>query len=1037
MIATLATGLPLRAAESWHAHEGPSGTESVRPFPSTPQQINSTPDSSDEEQPEGIEARKPSLAFPPKVEVDAGSAKPELARPMPLGPIRRPLADDSESESTTTTPNSNPAARATPDPAFATVSANSGPETVGVVTLGGSQASEDEADGVVSLQNNRKLRRPPPLAVESAAAIESPADDSSLPAIIMLDGYEEMDIDSAVQQPQYNSWTSPRGIGPIAPPSNRIRGIQGRAGYFAFDTFGRDSSLSDLELMPYVVDGENVYYGDMRFFVAEGDRMGTNVGLGLRHINDTQTGYVGGSIWFDYDRFYEKSFYQLGLGLEATLDQFEIRGNGYLPLNQGDQELGTQLLTSRVEGSNLHVYSSTSLMRPMSGFDWEVGLTVPFEEWILRGYVGSYHFFADDSETINGLKARGEVDWGHLNLSTTVTHDDTYGTDVMLGVGVEWPQIADQPQGLNTAMTPLRFARRNHNIIVDRDYRINETVVPLNQPGQNPEPSIPAPGGSGGSGNLITDALLAPSDMWDGTLDWDGRDVPEDPDRVNYKPVAHYAIVPFQDVTGDFIVPVVAFSKGGIASVTFHVEGSEAVVNAPQIVSAYAGNPFEAYVVKLDASEFPEHDGAFEVYATVQPKDPSAQARVISLPLFSNINGTLPTAKSYVDANNGSDTTGDGSSANPFATITEARNSLVASGKVDGGTIILRDGEYEYSNASAEAVLNERWLTIKPDTGHQPVINATGDSLSGGLATNRIKIEGVTLDASNSEPVFLINSSIARLPDSSLWLDKLTYTGRGAHVQGRVANGFESIYYTDLTFQDTKDAAILGVLARNITIKNIGSDAFTQTRAVIGGNVEQIDPGDTDFHPDIWQFWGDDLENILLYGVWTSEDVVSQGVFFRAVEKVYDVAVVNSVLRSSDNAGISSQFRVADVSHVYMRGSTFGQSLHLRSGETTDFVSMKHFDISGNIFTRVTADELVGDKAFDESFGNRWVDNFFIDDRYTAGEVAGIGNPDWDNDLLIPGQDGNLTTDSSQDLLLDVLGNVRMAGNDFIGALTQ
>ncbi|TWT57723.1 hypothetical protein KOR42_10890 [Thalassoglobus neptunius] len=1025
VIATLATGLPLRAADSWHAHTSSSGSESVRPFPTTPQPVTSDSDTHSDSQPEDRETRKPSLAFPPKVDVDSGSAKPELAKPMPLAPIRRPLAGTAESDSEETP--LAPATNSNPDPAFATVSANSGPESVGVVTLGASQPSDAETDGVVTLQPDRKLRRPPPLAVESTTLPELPASDSSLPAIIMLDGYEEMDIDSAVQQQQqYNSWTSPRGLGPIVPPSNRIRGVQGRAGYFGFDTFGRDSSLSDLEIMPYVVDGENVYYGDMRFFVAEGDRMGTNVGLGLRHINDSQTGWMGGSVWFDYDRFYEQSFYQLGLGLEATLDQFEIRGNGYLPLNQGDQELGTQLLTSRVDGDNLVIYSSTSLMRPMSGFDWEVGLSIPFEEWILRGYAGSYHFFADDSESINGLKARAEVDWGHLNLSTTVTHDDTYGTDVMVGVGVEWPQLADRPEGLNSAMSPLRFARRNHNIIVDRDYRINETVVPLNQPGQTPEPSVPAPGGSG---DLITDALIAPSDMWDGTLEWDGRDVPEDPERVNYKPIAHYAIVPFQDVTGDFIVPVVAFSKGGIASVTFHVEGSEAVVNAPQIVDAYAGNPFEAYVVKLDASEFPEHDGAFEVFATVQPNDPSAQARVISLQLFSNINGTLPTAESYVDANNGSDTTGDGSAANPFATITQARESLGASGEVEGGTIILRNGEYDYATGITSDVLNERWLTIKAEDGHDPVINARGETGSRGLRALRVKIDGVDLDASVTDEDFLIRSNLGQMPDSSLWLHNLAYTGRGAGVSGRVSSGFENIYYTDFSATEAKDGAVLGRLARNVTIGVIGSDAFTATDAVIGGHVADTGNANIEYHPDIWQWWFPDIENKLLYGVTTGDQVSAQGVFLRGIDEARDIAVVNSVFKTQSPA-LSSQIMVKELSHLLMYGNTFDQSLHLRDDGHSQ-VLHEHFDIVGNVFLR-TSSEITGQG--DGVNGNRWVDNYTIETDFLSETGIQSGTPDWDPGTLIPTSGGNLTSELESLLLLDTSGNLRPSTGSVLGA---
>jgi peptidoglycan hydrolase-like protein with peptidoglycan-binding domain len=146
-------------------------------------------------------------------------------------------------------------------------------------------------------------------------------------------------------------------------------------------------------------------------------------------------------------------------------------------------------------------------------------------------------------------------------------------------------------------------------------------------------------------------ATIAPSVSWDGTIDSAGVP-PTDPARTTFKPTAHFTIPPYQDVTADFDVPVMAFAKGGIEKVRFYVEGNTVDVTAPMRYTGHEGNPYEAYVVRLDASEFPDQDGAFRVYAEVYPNDVTAQRRVISLDLWFNDGGTLTGSgvTAYVDS---------------------------------------------------------------------------------------------------------------------------------------------------------------------------------------------------------------------------------------------------------------------------------------------------------------------------------------------------------------------------------------------------
>lgn len=145
-------------------------------------------------------------------------------------------------------------------------------------------------------------------------------------------------------------------------------------------------------------------------------------------------------------------------------------------------------------------------------------------------------------------------------------------------------------------------------------------------------------------------ATIAPSGSWSGTAG-SGGGAPTDPTRTTFKPTAHFTIPPYQDVVSDFDIPVMAFAKGGIEKVRFYVEGNTVDVTSPIRYTEHEGRPYEAYVARLDASEF-SRDGAFRVYAEVYPNDATAQRRVISMDLWFNGGGTLSGSgvTAYIDS---------------------------------------------------------------------------------------------------------------------------------------------------------------------------------------------------------------------------------------------------------------------------------------------------------------------------------------------------------------------------------------------------
>ena len=178
-----------------------------------------------------------------------------------------------------------------------------------------------------------------------------------------------------------------------------------------------------------------------------------------------------------------------------------------------------------------------------------------------------------------------------------------------------------------------------------------------------------------------------------------------DPSQFGYNDnaIANWDVVPNQTFTGDFNVGVVAFHNSGIDHVAFSVNGG-----AWTNVSAMTANPQTAntsgignanasgiveYWATLQASDFTT-DGQVEVRAIAYPK--IGVPRVLSsLYLNSNSNGSLTRQPVYVSTT-GSDSTGDGTQAKPFATIFRAAKSM-NNGTVKNGLIYLLPGDYSWA----------------------------------------------------------------------------------------------------------------------------------------------------------------------------------------------------------------------------------------------------------------------------------------------------------------------------------------------------
>ena len=391
----------------------------------------------------------------------------------------------------------------------------------------------------------------------------------------------------------------------------------------------------------------------------------------------------------------------------------------------------------------------------------------------------------------------------------------------------------------------------------------------------------------------------------------------------NEMAIANWDVVPYQTLDTPFNLGVVAFHANGIKTVTFSVNGGpwksvSAMTANPQTANTsgvgQATNGIVEYWLTLDPSLFPS-DGPIEVRAVAYPNNGVPRALA---PLYLNVNAhhTLNPLSLYVSPA-GSDSTGDGSAAKPFATIQRAANYWMyknsSTTPIDGSTIYLQPGNYQLtSTAYYFPNTSTGWLNIQPVPGvdrSQVVISGWGDPNTDqgwGLRTKLMHFSNITFAPQNAT-----NQSIFRTTtgtQSSLWLDQCVLTGPGAAVDaGWTSNNFVAIYITNTSQSECRDS-LGGTLIRSVSVYHIGSDAFSNSRTVINSSAIAtgfgLDPATDTFHADIYQFYnpGNTTQNVILYGVTADVGGMTggQGFFAGAGESLKDIAFVNCTVTNQD-----------------------------------------------------------------------------------------------------------------------------------------
>ena len=387
--------------------------------------------------------------------------------------------------------------------------------------------------------------------------------------------------------------------------------------------------------------------------------------------------------------------------------------------------------------------------------------------------------------------------------------------------------------------------------------------------------------------------------------------------------VARWDSVEHQMFDGRIRVGVAAFHGAGIDRVEFSVEGGEWAA-----VAEMAENPdtnVVGYYVTLDADDFA--DGEIELRAVAFPVE--GETRVLE--------------KFNLNANAGRSLTGRTVYAVPGDDLMER---VTAAG--DGGRVLLAAGTYErfsHSKWNDPARNFKQYTTIEsaPGVGRDEVV------IRGGFRPylKRMHVKDLTLDASERGAYHSENHG-------ALWLDgvRLTHMDDGAWARHNTrfmnSGGFEGMqkFATDVYVHAMPNALIDFDFVRDSHVEDVSSDVFQNSRAVFNSTVGSYQRRDPVHHPDVLQYFGGNLDNILVYGVQTV-GVEAQGIFIQYAgdgvgemgpddASMRNSAFVDITLRHTPTSGYKSQLS-GRLEHVIFKDVDFGrQSFLLRNDFTPE-----------------------------------------------------------------------------------------------------
>lgn len=280
-------------------------------------------------------------------------------------------------------------------------------------------------------------------------------------------------ISPAVVQPSLSQTLEPEPAPTTSTSSIDLRvrpsfGVDYQTHGGGFRDFGSIEGLIPLSQTP----GLDIWFLQGRMRLDTDGQAGGNLLLGYRALTDNSEPMWGGYVGFDVQGSDEQTFYQLGAGFERISDDWELRGNVYLPV--GDRTTDTTQTGDPFFQGNQLLFPTTRQVA-MAGADAEVGGEIADLGNLgsLDAYTGLYYYWHSEVDNILGGRVGLELNPSNLfDIRIGLDHDNYFGTRVSLQTGFTWGGASrgeDTPELVTALGRPIERTMPIWVIADDRD----------------------------------------------------------------------------------------------------------------------------------------------------------------------------------------------------------------------------------------------------------------------------------------------------------------------------------------------------------------------------------------------------------------------------------------------------------------------------------------------------------------------------------------------------------------------------------------
>ncbi len=267
---------------------------------------------------------------------------------------------------------------------------------------------------------------------------------------------------------------------------------------------GVDGNTSVELRIPLNQTPENFFYLSPQVRVFNNGRIGSNLAVGYRSLNDVAKYVLGGYLAYDNRDTGAQFFHQISAGLEFFEESWNMRLNAYLPVGKTNTQVSETLLNSGTfQGTQFLVDRERRFDAALGGVELEAGTIITTgDTGYLRPYVATYYYSGTNSIGALGIKGGLGFDGDLINAGLSIQNDRIFGTSILFNIGINLsnrsPRKATPPTLLERMNEPIA---RNSSVLVENQTVRDQQVAINPSTGQPFRFFVVADSTSGLSGN--------------------------------------------------------------------------------------------------------------------------------------------------------------------------------------------------------------------------------------------------------------------------------------------------------------------------------------------------------------------------------------------------------------------------------------------------------------------------------------------------------------------------------------------------------